>query len=1413
VPPEPAPPALTIGFTVAAPLAGSTFYLGADEAPIVGRWALNASIPNALGGVNVTLIRRLPSGDSTAIAVLASGLDPAAGLASIALTNADLLASLLPTSGYALRFSVAAPAYNASAAAESGAFTLAWRPRLTLTAPAAGDVTEGDAITVSWTSVNVAGGLRLEFVDASGTAVGAPIAENIDAAPATGPASYTFTAATSWGVSMPLRVRATSLARPDVFSSSPVIRILRKAFWLEITRTDPSASTMTVFNSPTASVTITWAQSEALAATEDNGEVTLRCGGDPAVVATLEPQQLAALTWTWTPAAGTPTEFAGINSARSCVIRVRSVNRPDIFHDSTPFALVKPAAPRISLTAPAPSATGITAAVGGALPLAWTASGCAGVLNVNLDGSGGAASGGVPNWVTATDVGLSGGSLPALTVPLSTPTGSYDLTLTAAAAAGSGTVSSLPQAITITPPAFAFGALPEVVTTGSDLIVTYTTPLPCGTPITLSVLADTTAGGRVIQAFSSPDYTACTPSVTLSVPADLVVGDYQLQASSSAVPSLARVSSVFRVVAPASILITYPNAQSRLPAGGSVAIAWNSTGYSTTSRFQMSLLRCRPGTAKTAVGTGCVANYTLSGADGVQNLGSLQWPILPIIEANVPWPPEAEAIYFLRATSLANPTAPYQLSEAFRIIPALPNVIMHVTLAPLSNGVLHCHTPDPARVSWTVLGGSTLYALELWQERYYYTGGDTLLLNVTGNTPVAALDGPYNYMWQNLPVNLPSVEPVYLRVIAMSGPYAGTWGRSDMFYLDSLAHPGLPEFQDRYCRNAAGSHQSSAAAHSAAATWAALCAANCAECAAAEGQWATGSHVVLSFVQPTDSTLGTTELQRLSNTLGAFTQTTGVCLPGDARRASSADISDEVPLASVAPFRVGLGLLPGMAAQLATLKPDGALSANLTANLYVVPADISLTCDDMDSLVITNIDITVPASNVSSVISAVQNAYSNVTNLGSSSSVVVVRSSSAANGDGADSSSRRSGRRLAVPAALGHDSHTSSCRSGRRLQPELSHPAAAPPAGVPLVLPGINVMSLALGGGAPAPPPTAAGAVAAFFRGGACARALAASAAAPTPAPPVTLRVTVTTLAPSQAKAESTVSLLEAAQKSGRLPGTITSSTAQSPSVLAESSTSSSQPQALYAPAVEENRAYAGVGDSAQSSTAYTQTGWRAKLAQLWRNFKSFATKLWQAALDNLLALIALPVVVMLVGWCLTTYVDAPRRAAWMKSLARDTPQDERQRYGFRAGCCLGYSRKGIVQGGNPYPQFDRAVVGDSVPVRGPPGALSPMEEPFGYVVVYEAVLRALAATGLPVLRNWAPPPRPYQGALEAQRIKNLQPFRVGKVLTSTEATHVADRASFQPMPGTHNPMYTSHVAPLYGAPTHGGPARAMSPA
>ena len=117
-----------------------------------------------------------------------------------------------------------------------------------------------------------------------------------------------------------------------------------------------------------------------------------------------------------------------------------------------------------------------------------------------------------------------------------------------------------------------------------------------------------------------------------------------------------------------------------------------------------------------------------------------------------------------------------------------------------------------------------------------------------------------------------------------------------------------------------------------------------------------------------------------------------------------------------------------------------------------------------------------------------------------------------------------------------------------------------------------------------------------------------------------------------------------------------------------------------------------------------------------------------------------------------------------------------------------------------PHTAFEVADVGDAVPVRGPDSALSPIAEPFTYVVVYEAVLRLLASTGLPVVRNWAPVLRPYQGAQADQRIKMLQPFRVGKLVSVGEANDATagGRVGFGPAltrAEHQNPMYArSHA-------------------
>jgi len=200
-----------------------------------------------------------------------------------------------------------------------------------------------------------------------------------------------------------------------------------------------------------------------------------------------------------------------------------------------------------------------------------------------------------------------------------------------------------------------------------------------------------------------------------------------------------------------------------------------------------------------------------------------------------------------------------------------------------------------------------------------------------------------------------------------------------------------------------------------------------------------------------------------------------------------------------------------------------------------------------------------------------------------------------------------------------------------------------------------------------------------------------------------------------------------------------------------------------FAPAAEENRAYAGVGNSAQQTTAFSSPTWGSRLKnllkQLWGDLKALAWAALLFAYNNLFALIALPAFFFFCMWLVTTCIDAPRRAAWMRALAAGRPQPS---FSF-LGCGLCGTRMGWYPQQRPIthavePCFTEKDIPNSVPARGPPSALSPMPEPFMYVRMYDTLMALVArATGY---TQWAPPPRPTQGALFERRVKQMQKFR-----------------------------------------------------
>lgn len=255
----------------------------------------------------------------------------------------------------------------------------------------------------------------------------------------------------------------------------------------------------------------------------------------------------------------------------------------------------------------------------------------------------------------------------------------------------------------------------------------------------------------------------------------------------------------------------------------------------------------------------------------------------------------------------------------------------------------------------------------------------------------------------------------------------------------------------------------------------------------------------------------------------------------------------------------------------------------------------------------------------------------------------------------------------------------------------------------------------------------------------------------------------VQTAASSPSSAAVTQSLVESGANA-TVPGAAVKSTSiTSPQSSASIASGAGAAAPAYAPASEENRPYAGVGDSALATSSYSSPTWGGRLkalaAYVWAKFKAYASALYAAALNNLFALIAFPALFLAIMWAVTTFYDAPRRAAWMRALAggRDAPSVS------LFGCGLCGTRVGTYTQQRPIthavePCFAEKDIPAAVPSRGPASALSPMAEPLMYVRAYDAFMGAIA--GVTGYTAWAPPSRPNQGALAVRRIKQMQKFR-----------------------------------------------------
>jgi len=258
-------------------------------------------------------------------------------------------------------------------------------------------------------------------------------------------------------------------------------------------------------------------------------------------------------------------------------------------------------------------------------------------------------------------------------------------------------------------------------------------------------------------------------------------------------------------------------------------------------------------------------------------------------------------------------------------------------------------------------------------------------------------------------------------------------------------------------------------------------------------------------------------------------------------------------------------------------------------------------------------------------------------------------------------------------------------------------------------------------------------------------------------------------------------SLLES-RLASTLPGaSITSSDVTSPATSASLASGAGASTPAYAPAAEENRAYAGVGDSAQSTTTFSSPTCSGRLRAfakaLWGTLVGLASYLYAYINRNLFALIALPAFFLGCMWLITTLIDAPRRAAWMRALASGQPRASLS----LLGCGLCGTRFGWYVQQQPIthavePAFTEKDIPDTVPARGPASALSPMPEPFMYVRVYDTLMALVArATGY---TQWAPAARPSQGASAARRVKQMQKFRFTDLAATAAGSPAAAAAA-----------------------------------
>ena len=1002
--PTPGPPSLTVALALSQPRSASVFVVGSDAVDVV--WVLNVSdggsIASSLSAWKLSLYRRLPSGDAQWVydAVPMTQGPPPAAASFVWLLDPDAMpADLLMTSGYVVRLTLETT-LGSNVYADSGSFTLAPFLMLNVLSPINSmDVAEGDTIAVTWTAVGLDGDVSLTILNAQNKPLAPLLAARYpvvyDPIAITGDTTFKFTASSLWGSFEPLTVRITSLTRPDYFTQSAAFRIISTPKVIQISTFVTSAAAISYGVSHTA--VVSWTSVGPIGIV---GAVDLVCANgterSEEMLIDTTPVTLALGTFVWTFGAREPT---ALSTLALCSLRVRSVVAPLVFASSQGFSLAPASAPSLALLLPAPDASGAAlATVPGALfPLRWLARSARGGLSARLVPITGGATVILIDTSSGIDVS-STSSLATFMLPLTIPANAYVLELSALSAIDGSILTTMPFAVIVSPPSFAFRSPSPgmVVVAGMPFSVTFANEaLWCDAVkvvIEVFIQGAYAAGPVSLGILTATDgISSCSGTVSLVFPAAMLSGDYYLVASSPVIPALVATSPAFRVApALAQQYINIDCPPRSVVAGSALPIYFNASGFSTASSLDISLIQCSAGASVVSTRGFVSANSTTSTqspscrvvasiVSGVQALSVYTWAVPTIINEGA-W--DSTLSSFISIVWAADESMVVQgVSCAFSIGPAPATAITSVTTS-IVDGVLDAVSTRDVYVAWTRLGPSTTYSVELWQERFFYAGGDVKIATLTP-FPIAALDGAYTFVWTDVALDLPSTEPVYLRIVASAGPFAGSWGRSNEFLLRSAPLPGLSEFLAFYCNSP--SVPDAAASPS---TWLPLCAADCAACAAVQGTWAPGAEVRLSFTPPTASialvnyTAGAIELGRLGNTLGAFSQSASICMPSAVIAAGSS------AALTFAPLSIPLGFLSGMSSTLAAIAPRNAsISAwpQLASTINIITSQLTLTCAAIQPIISISVSATVDSAALSSLITDVTATFSTITSLPASS--------------------------------------------------------------------------------------------------------------------------------------------------------------------------------------------------------------------------------------------------------------------------------------------------------------------------------------------------------------------------------------------------------------------------------------------